>query len=64
MEIEWKIGMEDVSPGVSGKRKLVIDFSTRSEAECGNFEEILWKLSGKSEWKMFPLEYPENGSWL
>ena len=39
-------------------------FSTRSEAECGNFEEILWKLSGKSEWKTFPLEYPENGSWL
>ena len=27
MEIEWKIGMENVSPGVSGKRKLVIDLS-------------------------------------
>ena len=27
MEIEWKIGMENVSPGVSGKWKLVIDLS-------------------------------------
>ena len=27
MEIEWKIGMEIFSPGVSGKRKLVIDLS-------------------------------------
>ena len=25
MEIEWKIGMENFSPGVSGKRKLVTD---------------------------------------
>ena len=44
--------------------QFFLNFSTRSEAECGNFEEILWKLSGKSEWKSFPLEYPENGSWL
>ena len=44
--------------------QFFLNFSTRSEAECGNFEEILWKLSGKSEWKTFPLEYPENGSWL
>ena len=27
VEIEWKIGMENFSPGVSGKRKLVIDLS-------------------------------------
>ena len=50
------------TPGEKFSIPIFLKISTLRFASCGKIEEKLWKKSGKSPWKTFPLPYPENSS--